>query len=65
MEMDSNFGCALKANRNLSSHIDMEISDRLISSISFAYSEAKGPYMSVYYHSSFVYPWPGARESKA
>ncbi|PLB50336.1 putative tryptophan dimethylallyltransferase [Aspergillus steynii IBT 23096] len=37
--------------------LDIRQTDRLICWVSFAYTESRGVYLSVYYHSSLEYPW--------
>ncbi|KAL5364387.1 aromatic prenyltransferase [Aspergillus floccosus] len=43
------------------SHVDLSVSDRVITCISFAYSEKNGPYLTAYYYTTMSYPFPGAR----
>jgi hypothetical protein len=42
--------------------LDISQTTRLQALISFAYSQEKGVYVSVYYHSTSSYPFPGRTE---
>ncbi|KAL5003062.1 tryptophan dimethylallyltransferase-domain-containing protein [Aspergillus recurvatus] len=48
--------------RGVYPHLDISQTTRLQALISFAYSQEKGVYMSVYYHSTSSYPFPGRTE---
>ena len=47
--------------RYRSSHVDLSVSNRVITCLSFAYSEKKGPYLTAYYYTTTAYPLKGSR----
>lgn len=51
--------------RYFSSHVDLSVSNRVITCLSFAYSEKKGPYLTAYYYTTTAYPLNGSRTVSA